>query len=105
MNLFQPARLGPTIPLLALVGVVGLALGIGAREQRPGVAAFLALVVVGLLLAAVALVAPHARYRYPVEPLLGLLAAGGLKTIVSLAQRASGRSPMAARQSSFPARS
>jgi 4-amino-4-deoxy-L-arabinose transferase-like glycosyltransferase len=88
LNLFQPARLGPTVPLLALVGAVGLALGTGARRARPGVAAFLALVVVGLLLAAVALVAPHARYRYPVEPLLGLLAAGGLTTVVGLARRA-----------------
>jgi 4-amino-4-deoxy-L-arabinose transferase-like glycosyltransferase len=86
LNLFQPARLGPTIPLLALVGVVGLALGIGAQSARAGVAALLALVVVGLLLAAVALVAPHARYRYPVEPLLGLLAAGGVTTLVSLAR-------------------
>jgi 4-amino-4-deoxy-L-arabinose transferase-like glycosyltransferase len=91
LNLFQPGRLGPTIPLLALVGAVGLALGIGARRQRPGVAAFLGLVVVGLLLAAVALVAPHARYRYPVEPLLGLLAAGGVTTIVGLARTASGQ--------------
>jgi hypothetical protein len=33
-------------------------------------------------------VAPHARYRYPVEPLLGLLAAGGLPTLVALAQHA-----------------
>jgi len=91
MGLFQPARLGPTIPLLALVGAVGLALGIGARAQRPAVAAFLLLVVVGLLLAAVALVAPHARYRYPVEPLLGLLATGGLTTLVALAGRAVAR--------------
>jgi hypothetical protein len=88
MSLFQSARLGPTIPLLALVGVVGLALGLGVRGRaRPGVAAFLALVVIGLLLAAVAMVAPLSRYRYPVEPLLGLLAAGGLTTLVSLARR------------------
>ena len=87
MNLFQPARLGPTIPLLALAGAVGLALGIGAHERRPGVAAFLALVAIGLLLAAVAMVAPLARYRYPVEPLLGLLAAGGVSTVVGLVRR------------------
>jgi hypothetical protein len=87
-QLFQPARAGPLIPLLALVGAVGLALGIGGRCRRPGAAAFLTLVVVGLLLAAVALVAPHARYRYPVEPLLGLLAAGGLTTLVSVARLA-----------------
>jgi hypothetical protein len=54
------------------------------------VAAFLTLVVVGLLLAAVAMVAPLPRYRYPVEPLLGLLAAGGLTTLVALARRALG---------------
>jgi hypothetical protein len=87
MSLFQSARLGPTIPLLALIGTVGLALGVGARGVRPGVAAFLAIVVIGLLLAAVAMVAPLPRYRYPVEPLLGLLAAGGLTTVVSLARR------------------
>jgi len=88
MNLFQPARLGPTIPLLALVGAVGLALGPGARQPRPGVAAFLLLVAVGLILAAVAMVAPLARYRYPIEPLLGLLAAGGTSTVVALVRRA-----------------
>jgi 4-amino-4-deoxy-L-arabinose transferase-like glycosyltransferase len=88
LNLFQPARLGPTIPLLALVGAAGLAFGMGARRPRPGTAAFLALVVAGLLLAAVAMVAPLARYRYPVEPLLGLLAAGGVTTVVALGLRA-----------------
>ena len=99
LNLFQPARLGPTIPLLALLGVVGLALGIGARQRRPGVAAFLTLVVAGLLLAAVALVAPHPRYRYPVEPLLGLLAAGGLTTVVALAQAGAATGRGSARRS------
>jgi 4-amino-4-deoxy-L-arabinose transferase-like glycosyltransferase len=95
LNLFQPARSGPTIPLLALVGAVGLALGIGARRPRPQVAAFLGLVVVGLLLAAVALVAPHARYRYPVEPLLALLAAGGVTTVVGVAHTAWGQAARA----------
>jgi hypothetical protein len=90
VNVFQSFRLGPTIPLLALVGAIGLALGLGARSARPGVAAFLTLVVMGLLLAAVAMVAPLPRYRYPVEPLLGLLAAGGLTTLVTLARRALG---------------
>jgi len=88
MNLFQPSRLGLLIPLLALAGIVGLGLGIGSIQARPGVAAFLTLVVVGLLLAAVALVAPLARYRYPAEPLLGLLAAGGLTTLVATVRKA-----------------
>jgi hypothetical protein len=91
VNLFRPARLGPVIPVLAAIGAVALALGVGSRGARPGVAAFLALVVVGLLLAAVALVAPLARYRYPTEPLLALLAAGGLSTLVALVQRAARR--------------
>jgi len=90
INLFQPSRLGPLIPLLALVGAVGLALGIGARAARPGSAIFLTLVIVGLLLAAVALVAPIARYRYPAEPLLSVLAAGGLTTLVACARKISG---------------
>lgn len=94
MSLFQSARLGPTIPLLASIGVAGLALGVGARGARPGVAALLALVVVGLLLAAVAMVAPLPRYRYPVEPLLGLLAAGGLTTLAAVARRAFAGRPL-----------
>jgi hypothetical protein len=88
INLFQPSRWGPLIPLLTLVGAVGLALGIGSRAAHPGSAALLVLVVVGLLLAAVALVAPIARYRYPAEPLLSLLAAGGITTLVAVARRA-----------------
>jgi 4-amino-4-deoxy-L-arabinose transferase-like glycosyltransferase len=87
ISLFQSARLGPMVPVLALVGAVGLAAGVGARSRRPGVALFLALVVVGLLLAAVAMVAPLARYRYPIEPLLGLLAAGGVATLAGLVRR------------------
>jgi 4-amino-4-deoxy-L-arabinose transferase-like glycosyltransferase len=93
INLFQPSRLGPTIPLLALLGAVGLAFGIGARSQSPGLAAFLALVVVGLLLAAVAMVAPLPRYRYPIEPLLALLAAGGAATLADLIRAAAMRRP------------
>lgn len=87
LGLFQPARLGPAIPLLALVGGVGLAFGVGARRPRPGVALLLLLVAVGLILAAVAMVAPLARYRYPIEPLLGLLAAGGVRTVAGLVGR------------------
>ncbi|MCC7367655.1 MAG: glycosyltransferase family 39 protein [Chloroflexi bacterium] len=91
ISVFQSSRYGPLIPLLAAVGALGLALGVGARERRVGVALFLALVVVGLLAAAVAMVAPLPRYRYPIEPLLGLLAAGGAATVVGAARAAIGR--------------
>ncbi|MCC6176787.1 MAG: glycosyltransferase family 39 protein [Chloroflexi bacterium] len=91
--LYQSYRFGPLLPLLALVGAAGLALGVGTRRARPGAAVFLLLVVVGLLLAAVALVAPIARYRYPTEPLFALLGAGGLATLIQAARCAAARIP------------
>ncbi len=82
LNVYHPAWLGQFLPALALVGLGGLA----ARGRRAE-ATLLGLAVVGTLLLSVALVAPLARYRYPTEPLLALLALGGLASMVSLARR------------------
>jgi len=82
VNLYQPSRLGLVLPLLALVGSVAL-----VARGRGGVGVFLGLTAFGLLLAGVTLVAPLPRYRYPAEPLLGLLAAGGLAWLAGLAIR------------------
>lgn len=78
LSLYQPARLGPTLPILALVGLAAL-----LRGAHRAVGAFLGLITIGILVASVALVAPLPRYRYPVEPLVGLLAAGGLCTLAA----------------------
>ena len=83
LNVYQPAWLGPVLPALALVGLGGL-LARGRRAE----ATLLGLSVLGLLLLSVALVAPLARYRYPAEPLIGLLAVGGLGTLVTMARSA-----------------
>ena len=85
LNLYQPARLGPILPLLALVGLLALILG-----SHRAAGALLGLTTLGMLLVAVALVAPLPRYRYPVEPLLTLLAAGGLASLLTWRRRAIG---------------
>ena len=87
INVYQPARLGLVLPLLAVVGVGALVV-----RGQGGVGSFLGLTAFGLLLAGVTLVAPLPRYRYPAEPLFGLLAAGGLAWLVTLATNALVRS-------------
>ncbi len=86
LTMYQPAWLGPILPVLALVGLVGLL----ARRRRAE-ATLLGLTVLGILFLSVALVAPLARYRYPAEPLLALLAAGGLSTLVTALRAAIAR--------------
>jgi dolichyl-phosphate-mannose-protein mannosyltransferase len=82
-SLFQPGRFGP--PLLALAGLGTLAAVVGDRRRR---AALLpALWAAGLLLVGVALVGPVLRYRYPAEPFLAVLAAGGLVVGAAWLQR------------------
>ena len=79
-HLYEPSRLW--VPLLAFFAVGGLSGLIGTRE-RP--AFVLALVVMGLLLAGAALVGLEWRYRYPLDPLINTVAAGGLITSVQWA--------------------
>ncbi len=78
LSLYQPGRLGSIVPILAVIGLIGL-----LRSPNRGAGALIGLTSVGLLLASAALVAPLPRYRYPAEPLFALLAAVGVVTLVS----------------------
>lgn len=70
-EIFQPAALGPILPTLA-----GLGLLLSAVAARPALLPGLA--GLGILLASAALDGPVPRYRYPLDPLIALLAAGAL---------------------------
>ena len=72
VRIYQPATLGPLVPLLA---AVGLAAAVALAPFRPALLPGLA--TLALILASAALDGPVPRYRYPVDPLLALLAAGG----------------------------
>jgi 4-amino-4-deoxy-L-arabinose transferase-like glycosyltransferase len=72
VDVFQPAALGPLLPLLALVGTVLAALTPGAR-----IALLLPFATLAVLGISAALDGPVVRYRYPVDPLIALMAAYG----------------------------
>jgi len=71
-DLFQPARLGPLLPLLALLGTVA---GIVRPRLRPSL--LLGLTTLAMLGVTAALDGPVIRYRYPTDPLVAIAAAGG----------------------------
>jgi hypothetical protein len=75
-EIFQPAALGPILPVLA-----GFGLALAAVAARPALVPGLA--ALGILLASAALDGPVPRYRYPLDPLIGLFAAGALAVSVS----------------------
>ena len=84
--LYQPGALGPTLPVLALVGLLLAATTPALRPALlPGLAALL------LVLTAAALDGPVARYRYPADPFITLTAIGGLVGIISLTASSIGR--------------
>ena len=98
--IFQPAQLGPVLPLLALLGMVGALL---RPEQRP--ALLLGLTTLAILGTSAALDGPVVRYRYPTDPLVAIAAAGGMVWLVGLARRAlsTRRAPRASIRGSLPA--
>jgi hypothetical protein len=73
-NLFQPALVGPILPLLAALGLL-LSVVAARPALLPGLAGL------GILLASAALDGPVPRYRYPLDPLIALLAAGALAVL------------------------
>jgi 4-amino-4-deoxy-L-arabinose transferase-like glycosyltransferase len=75
-EIFQPAAFGPILPVLAGFGLL-LAVVVARPALVPGLAAL------GILLASAALDGPVPRYRYPLDPLIALLAAGTLAVAVS----------------------
>ena len=76
-TLYDPARFAlPLAVLFAIGGLSGLAVGL-----RP--ALLLAVLVLTLLLASTALVGIEWRYRYPLDPLINVLIAGGLVVLAT----------------------
>lgn len=97
-QVFRPSRFAWLIAGLALVA------GLAASAQahlRPALLPFL--VTFALIAASVALVGEVPRYRYPVDPLMYMLAAGGLASLLGLAlrlaRRLRGTSPTRVRHS------
>jgi 4-amino-4-deoxy-L-arabinose transferase-like glycosyltransferase len=76
ISIWQPGYAGVVVPLLALLGTI---LGVVRREWRPAIV--LGLASFALLFLSAALVGNVSRYRYPVDPAMAVLAAGGLAWI------------------------
>ena len=82
VDLYQPAALGPILPVLGLAGLAFAALAPGLRP-----ALLLGLSALALLGVSAALDGPVARYRYPADPLIALMAMGGLVGVAGLVSR------------------
>jgi len=81
-QIFRPTRFAWWIVGL---GLVGAALSVLVRAYRPAVLPFLvALVLIGV---SAMLVGDVPRYRYPVDPLMYVMAAGGIVGLATLAMR------------------
>jgi dolichyl-phosphate-mannose-protein mannosyltransferase len=82
VSIYQPAALGPALPLLGLVGLLS---ALATPRLRPALLPGLAaLALVGV---SAALDGPVARYRYPADPLIALTAMGGLVGLATVASR------------------
>lgn len=81
LGLFQPAHWSALLLPLAALGTVALA---RSREPRPGL--LLPASVLLLIGLSAFLDGPVPRYRVPLEPLLAILAAGGVTTALGLAR-------------------
>jgi len=76
VNIYQPVTFGPILPALALLGL-GAAAALAAHRS----AVLAGLTAVALVLTSAALDGPVPRYRYPVDPLIALLATGGVVVV------------------------
>lgn len=85
-SIYQPGRL---LWLIAIGFVVGAALTVFDRRFRPGL--LLVLAIPPMLLANAALAGPEARFRYPLDPLIAVVAFGGLVWLARLAWAAARR--------------
>ena len=72
-SIYQPGRV---IWLLAAGFVVGALMTVLSARYRPGL--ILTLAIPPMLLANAALAGPEARFRYPIDPLIAVLAFGGI---------------------------
>ncbi|MGE3909244.1 MAG: glycosyltransferase family 39 protein [Chloroflexota bacterium] len=77
VSLVQPPAWGPTMPLLFILGTVVLAL---TPRLRP--ALLLSLSTLALIVTCAALDGPVVRYRYPVDPMIALVAAFAVTWLV-----------------------
>jgi hypothetical protein len=77
-TLYDPARVAPLLALLAVAGALA-----GLRPGRRA-ALLLGVLVIVVLLAGAALIGIEWRYRFPLDPLINVLAAGGLVTLLGL---------------------
>jgi 4-amino-4-deoxy-L-arabinose transferase-like glycosyltransferase len=82
VDLVQPSRLGPLLPILAAVGAVMATRRVGLEGVLP------AIISVILIAAPATLDGPVPRYRYPVDPLITLLAVGSVLAVAALVQAA-----------------
>ncbi len=87
--LYQPGRFGA--PLLAVFLIVLAGAVAGRPRLRP--ALLLGLWALALIGVGVAFVGPVLRYRYPAEPFLAVLTAGGLAALPAWARPVLGRRP------------
>lgn len=78
ISLYQPGR---ALWLLAIGFVLGAVATVARGRYRP--ALLLTLALPPMLLANAALAGPEARFRYPLDPLIAVLAFGGLAWVVS----------------------
>jgi 4-amino-4-deoxy-L-arabinose transferase-like glycosyltransferase len=80
VTLYDPANVAPFLAILSVVGALS-----GLRAGRRPVL-LVGVLVFGLLLSGAALIGIEWRYRFPLDPFINVLAAGGLLTAVGLAQ-------------------
>ena len=85
-TLYDPFRVAPLLSVLALLGALT-----GVVPGRRS-ALLVGLLVLMLLLAGAALIGIEWRYRFPLDPLINVLAAGGLVTLLGSAAAALRRS-------------
>jgi hypothetical protein len=86
-RMFQPAKLGPLLPIMALLGIV-----LGMRDGNRRIVLLPAAVTLTLVSLAAAVDGPVPRYRYPVDPLLAVSIATLLPTLAIAASRVTRRS-------------
>jgi Dolichyl-phosphate-mannose-protein mannosyltransferase len=79
-SIYQPGRI---LWLIAAGFLIGAALTVVSPQFRPGL--LLVLAIPPMLLANAALAGPEARFRYPLDPLIAVVAFGGLAWLAQLA--------------------
>jgi 4-amino-4-deoxy-L-arabinose transferase-like glycosyltransferase len=81
VGIYDPSRFGPFVPILFLAGILLIATGSAPRSLLlPGFTA------IALVAGSAALVGPVPRYRYPLDPLITLIAVQSIVTATQLAR-------------------